>query len=550
MRRKIIFYLLVVFIIIFIIGFWYWQKNIYSKEVLKLEILASEEVQAGEEIEYLVKFKNNGKVRLESPELIFQAPERSILEGSQVNRKTQTIEDIYPGEERSYSFKVRLFGKENEIMEVKTWLSYIPKNLKARFESKTTFSTRIKFVPLTFEFDLPSKIGGSDQISFSLNYFSNIDYLLENLRVKIEYPEGFSYLSSSPEALEETEWQLPSLFQAAGGKIEIKGTLEGKEGENKVFRAQLGIVKNNEFWLLKEASQSIKLVESSLYLSYLINNSQNYIASAGELLHYEIFFRNIGQEPVQKKFLFVKLDGDFFDLNSLKSENGEFGQGDNTILWDWKNISDLRFLDVADEGKVEFWVRVKENVDRQIKEPVLKATVSLGGVEKIFETKIRSQVILSQKVFRQQEFFENSGPLPPQVGEVTEYVIVWQVKNSWNNLKNVKLRSILPANVRPTGNIFPEDAKFTYDSASRTVMWNVGKMEAWQGYNNDFLTLAFQIELIPSSSQRGSKATLIGEAEISGDDDWTGEIIREKAGSCDTGLADDGSISSGDKIVQ
>ncbi len=37
------------------IGGYYYQRNIYSKEVLKLEILGQEDVNAFDEIEYLVK---------------------------------------------------------------------------------------------------------------------------------------------------------------------------------------------------------------------------------------------------------------------------------------------------------------------------------------------------------------------------------------------------------------------------------------------------------------------------------------------------------------
>ena len=41
-----------------------WQNMSFSKEVLKIEILASEKANVGEEIEYIVKIKNNGNIRL------------------------------------------------------------------------------------------------------------------------------------------------------------------------------------------------------------------------------------------------------------------------------------------------------------------------------------------------------------------------------------------------------------------------------------------------------------------------------------------------------
>lgn len=544
MRKIFIILILILFVAIGVTGYWYWQKNQYSKEILKLEILGPEAAQAGDEVEYLVRFKNNGKVRLEDPELIFEYPKQSLPQNYQSLRITKKIEDIYPGEERIESFRARVFGKENENLEAKTWLSYRPKNLTARYESKTTNTVQIKFVPLTFEFDLPLKAEKDEEVKFSLNYFSNINYILENLRVIIEYPDGFHFLNSSPQALDETEWELPSLSRANGGRIEIDGTIEGEEGTQRIFRAQLGIIRDGEFILLKEAAQSIEIITPTLYISQLINGHQNYIAEAGDLLHYEVFFKNIGRSPIQKKFLFVKLEGEFFNLNTLKSENGEFGTGDNSIIWDWKVLPALRFLDAGEEGKVEFWLRAKEEIGQKIKNPVLRNRVSIAGTQKVFETKINSKIEIAQKVYFEEEVFGNSGPLPPKVGQGTTYTVFWQVRNSWNDLMNVKVKSKLPNNVKPTGKIFPEDAKFAFDSKSREVIWNIGELEAFQGFDGTPLTLAFQIEFTPDSSQKDKTSVLIEEADLLGEDSFSEEILYEQANPVDTTLPDDDTYGS------
>jgi len=550
MKKFLIISIIVIFTAIGIAGFWYWQKNQYSKEILKLEILGPEVIQVGDEVEYKVKFKNNGKVRLEDPQLIFEYPQHSIPLESEFLRVTKKLEDIYPGEERIETFRARLFGKENETLLAEAWLSYRPKNLTARYESKTTFTTRIGYVPLSFEFDLPLKAERGEEIKFSLNYFSNINYVLENLRVRISYPEGFNFIDSQPKAIDATEWELPPLSYANGGQIEIDGTIEGEEGTQKIFRAQIGIVQNEEFWVLKEIAQSVQIIEPSLYISQLINDTQAYIANPGDLLHYEIFFKNIGKKPIRQKFLLVELDGEFFDLSSLRSEDGDIGRGDDSVLWDWKKVSSLRFLAPEEEGKVEFWVKVKDEIDKKIENPILRDKVTIAGTQKVFEVKINSEIELVQKVYFQQEFWQNTGPLPPKVNEKTTYTVVWQIKNYWNMLDKVKVKSCLPKNVKPTGKIFPEDAKFTYDSQSGEVLWNIGKIEAFQGIKNAPLTLAFQIEFTPTPEQKGKTPLLIEEAEIIGEDTWTSEILQEKANSVDTTLPDDETVKREQGIVQ
>ena len=171
MKNKFLIFLIFSTLVLGGAGFWYYQKNIYSKETLKLEILGPIEAKLAEEVEYTVKYKNNGNVRLEEAKLYFEYPKYSIVPENKL-REEKPLEDIYPGEEQTISFKTRLIGKEGEMKLAKATLRYRPKNLSAFYESETTFTTQIKDVPLTFEFDLPSKIELGKEIRLRLNYFS------------------------------------------------------------------------------------------------------------------------------------------------------------------------------------------------------------------------------------------------------------------------------------------------------------------------------------------------------------------------------------------
>ena len=68
MNKTIIFIFLILVIIIG--GFftlWLYSNNVFSKEVLKLEILGVDTIKMGDEIEYTVKYKNNGNSVLQEP---------------------------------------------------------------------------------------------------------------------------------------------------------------------------------------------------------------------------------------------------------------------------------------------------------------------------------------------------------------------------------------------------------------------------------------------------------------------------------------------------
>jgi len=208
-------------------------------------------------------------------------------------------------------------------------------------------------------------------------------------------------------------------------------------------------------------------------------------------------------------------------------------------------------LDAGEEGKVEFWIKVKEeDFSQEIKNPVLKDKILISEAEKEFEIKVNSKLVVWQKAYFQEEFFGNSGPLPPRVAETTTYTILWQLENYWNDLSNVKVKAVLPSNVRPTGKIFPEDAKFTFDPASREAIWNIGDVAAYQGIGKVPLTLAFQVALIPDLDQKGKTASLIKEVEAIGQDKFTQDILSSKFPELDTSLPDDETITEQQGIVE
>jgi len=548
-REAIIFFV----ILLVAVAGWYWNTNIYSKETLKLEILGPDKVDIAENFEYLVKFKNNGTARLEEPRLIFEYPEYSIVD-EDLLRKEIELEDIYPGEERTLFFKARLIGKENQSRTAKVALSYKPKNLKARFESKTTLTTVIGSVPLTFRFDLPSNIESGRDLKFDLNYFSNIDYPLTNLRIKVEYPLDFEFVSSSPQSLEKVEWDVPPLNKAEGGRIEITGRLSGGVGDQKIFKAELGTWQNGEFILLKEANKGVQMIKPALYITQQINGSYNYVASPGDLLHYKISFQNIGETPLTDLSLLLSLDGNQFDFSAINALSASYEPGDNSVLWDWKKVGALQFLDVREEGSVEFWVKLKNDwgISSSKGEEIIKSNIYLSQVKEEFETKVNSKLEIVQKGFYQDEIFGNSGPTPPKVNENTTYTVIWQVKNYYNNVSNVVVRAKLPSNVRLTGEIFPseESDKFTFDLSSREIIWRVGEMTVGRGVINSAPNIAFQVSLFPSIDQRGRLPIVIEEVEVIAEDSWTKETIRSVGESIDTSMPSDSSVTEEMGIVQ
>ena len=117
--------------------------------------------------------------------------------------------------------------------------------------------------------------------------------------------------------------------------------------------------------------------------------------------------------------------------------------------------------------------------------------------------------------------------------------------------KNVKVKATLPKNVSLTGKIMPQDelSNFSFDSASREIVWSAGDIPAGTGVTGDPITLSFQVSLTPDSSQKGVAAPLIGQVQISGENQFTNTTITSQDNGVDTSLPDD-FADSGGGIVQ
>ena len=538
MRNRIILVIIILAVSAGLIGY-LWQRQSFSKGNLNLEILSKREVGLAEEVEYTVKYKNNGAICLEEPRLVFEYPKQALVPDDKPLRQEIILDDIYPGVEKTISFKARLLGREGENITAKATLSYRPRNLKPRYESDTTFTTIIKSVPVTFELDLPSKVESAKSFNFRINYFSNLDYPLTDLRVQTEYPSGFEFIESTPKSLEKDEWLVSILNKNQGGRIEITGKVSGQISEARIFIAKLGVLKEGEFILLKEVEKGLEIIKPLIYIRQEINRNPQYMARPGDWLHYEIYFKNIGENILNDIFVMSHLEGAAFDLETIRSDLGEADPGLSSVIFDGRKISQLQYLLPMEEKKVDFWIKVKDDFG-PVEKPILINKISVNDVKEEFITKISSKVEIAQKGFFKDEVFGNRGPIPPRVGEATTYTIIWQVKNYYSLVKDIKTKAILPPGVELAGKIFPGDeaTKFSFDSQSREIIWSVGDLE--KGSAKD---IAFQVSFTPNAFQRGQTPKIINAATITGEDSWTDRILEATSPAIDTTLPDDETIT-------
>lgn len=442
---------LVLVIAILIINF------ILPKTRLEIAISGPETAKVGQEVAYTVTIKNIGNVILKNPELVFHYSSFSLPEKSLV--QTERLEDLYPEEEKTFTFKSQLFGIQGERREFKAWLNYSTERKPTIMRSKMAyFSTVISEVPIDLVLELPQKVPiypqNNSQFVFRIRYFSFVEKPISNLKLLVDFPSDFTFQESIPSATENREFEISKLEPLTGGEVEIAGTLPASYeiGKELKFNAKLLINLHGTDVLLKEDSAASVTYEPIFFFSQRINNDEKYLPYPGEKLYYQIYFKNIQDKPLRNLSLTTVLESPLFDLTTIETPLGTFAKGSNSISWTGEQIPELRYLTPGQQGKVEFWVTLKQ--DYQPKDLTetnffIRNRVILAGFETEFRNRVNSLIKISQEGYYRDpySFFEASGSHPPQINHTTSYTIVWKLENYYNPIENVKIKASLPKGI-------------------------------------------------------------------------------------------------------
>ena len=557
-------------------GAWLLWRNWSSFDAsgVALDIFGPERVVSGEEINYIVRFKNNSRTIIGNAVLTFSFPAAAVaaVENEAVPRGenlviTTNLGQLSPGEAGQAEFKIRVLGDKDSQQKFLAKLSYRPANISSDFSNTKEFVSTIISVPLVLSFILPERIVSGQTMNFSLRYLNTSEAAFANAKVKIEYPEGFIFDSalpspslagpSPPEG--SNIWILPEIGSREEGNIIIKGTISGNEGEAKIFKAQIGTQKDNEeFLAYSQTLASPQISASPLGVEQTLLDSEQANADVGQRLNYRIKYRNTTDEAIGPVFITVKIDSRAIDLGSVVATNGFFSSSDNLITWNSSSWPALELLSARAEGTLEFSLRVKDRLpvsnfsDKNFtilttakidsfNVPLALSGTQLSGQNQL-TVKVNSKLTLNMKGYYSDRLIANSGPLPPRVGQKTTYTIYWQVLNISNDVSNVAVEAYLPPSVSWEGNIFPKDEDIKYDPASGKVIWKIGRLAAGAGILSPVRQAVWQVGLVPSLGQVGSAAIVVQPAKLAGQDDFTGVQLAASDNELKSDMPDDPAV--------
>lgn len=543
----------------------------FSKKDVKLKISGPVETVSGEEIEFNVESTNNSKMALDNAALTFQCPEyNETIEGISFV-KEESVGGIEIGETKINKFKCRIIGEEHQTKKVQARLSYKPKKLSSRFENSAEAGITVSSFPLSAEIESPPQVLSGAKMDFLITYKNTGKNPFSNLRIKLNYPSDFSFSSSEPPASEFSDtWDERELKAGGQGEIKISGILKGSENETKRFEVLWGAVEDNNFIRYESKKLTIRISSAPLILSQTLNRSSNYIANAGDILDYEISYKNNTDIGLKELILKARLEGRMYDFATLKADKATLDQANRIITWSAASNPDFLLLNSGQEGKVNFSVRLKDrfpiensddkNFSVKLTLDLETPTVPFGFAEgklsasSQLETKIDTRLVINAKGYYHDTTsgIANQGPIPPKVGETTFYTLHWELLNISNNAKNVQVKATLPQGVDWTSRISVshKEQGFSYNSRTKQIVWDIGDLPATVGVALPVYRAVFQVSITPSANQVGGFPQLIGETMVTGADEFTGVSLTGTDSAISTDLPDDPTIGTeGGRVV-
>lgn len=549
------------------------NKNSFDQANTTLKIEGQETMEIGDTADFVISYKNNNKANLKNTVLVLNFFGEGfgdikdnygsgIINNSSI---TWTIGDIAAGFENGLKVSAKITDVAANKLSVS--FDYDPDNFSSHFSVKKDYSFTVNPAKISLNFNPLLEAVMGQEIKYTLIYTNATAINFDSVRIKFNYPKDFIFSSANPPASEGGFWEISNFARASIGQIEIAGRLNGNGGETKTIGA-VAEQKNKDggYAFNNEATADTKIISSPFSIVEIINDKENYSASAGETLNYKIKFRNLDNVNYNNLIVSVNLEGEAADYTMLEASGAIVDKQLRSVTWDSKSKPAFLNFKPDQEAELNFSVKIQNilpAIDANSKNFTVKSVINIKngnifdaeGANKIIvssalETKINSSAMLfTRGFFNDNDLLKTSGSIPPKVGQITTYNIHWQILNTSNKIKNAKVIGVLPANVKWTGNIFPFDAKIFYDINNRSITWEAGDIEVGTGIISPLKEVLFQVSVEPAASDVGNYLTLIDQNSLSAADEFTLSDISVNSDGITTRLPDDLSIGPNEGMV-
>ncbi len=526
----------------------FFAGNTVSNNNIDISILGNAFTAGGEELSIVVGITNRNSMPLELVDLVVQYPKGGAQDqSSDTENFRESLGTIPAGGVHNENVKIILYGEQGAIRPIKVFIEYRVPGSNSIFIKEKPYQVTISSTPVNFLVDAPTSISPNQNITLNVKSILNSNTVLPNVLLKVEYPLGFKFNSATPAPSSGNNvWNLGDLSPGADRDISISGSMvDVFEGEEKSFRifsgspstsdkSSIGVIYNSLI-------HTLTVQRSSIEARLTINNQEKkeFAVDSKNIITGSINWSNNLETKIDDLKIVAKLSGNAYNKKNVTAQSGIYDSLSNSMSWDKFSIRELAEVNPGESGSVEFTISpipLLSNIDGIINNPSINIDISISGKQLVqgyeplelntFESKVIKVVTnagLSHKGLYYSGPFKNTGPIPPKVENETTYTINWSLSNTSNSISKGEVRAIVPIWSRFIG---PETNELTYNTASREVIWKVGKIPKSTGITVADKAISFQIGFTPLFSQINTVPDIINEAILTGHDDFANVDIR------------------------
>ena len=551
--------------------------NLVSGNNIEVTVKAPISVTGGEVVPFEIDIKNNNNVTLVGADLgvVFPAGARDAIDLSLPAKRSQSfLGDILPGQTVKKNFSTALFGVQNEKKVINITVEYKVRGSNSLFNKTKSFTVLISSSPVSIVVSGPTEINTNKNVDFTTEITSNSPTVIKSLLLKVVYPPGFSFISSSPDVFSQKDtWLIGDLAPGEKRTIKFSGFLNGQEGEERGFNFNLGSQSLSDNLTIDVpftssfSSVTIRrpFVSADVFLGG--DNSNIYISQAGSQVEGVVKWQNNLSYEVSDVSIVITMTGNDIDKSSVEVSDGFYQSVDNTVVFNKTTNPVFATLQPGQSGESEFSFKSFDAgsvTGAGLVNPSIVLNISVNGerqgyqagqTDALFTDSRVIKITTNPQIFAKSLYyvgpFKNTGPIPPSSEKETTYTITWTVTNPLNNISGTVVSSILPPYIKWLGSTGSDQAKINYDGGTGLVTWNVGNVSAGAGIVSSAPEVSFQISLLPSVGQIDTAPNLTGDITLKAKDNFTLTAVFDSFSALTTRLTSDPYFKQGaEKVVQ
>lgn len=530
-------------LILFIIGialaaaFVYLGGKRISADNISFTVAGQNSIGSSETMSLQVAITNQNTVGVEDATLVLRYPDgtRTITDPiKNVYEDRISIGTMAPGEAKNVPVQVAVFGKENDIKEVKATFEYRVTGSNGTFYKESEpFKFQITSSPITLQVSSIGKVAAGQPVEVTLTAKSNTNKVLKDVLISASYPNGFNFKESDPKPIyNQNIWKIDELKPEQSVTIKIKGSINGLNEEKFGINFSAGLANtDNQFMVGSTLAETrtefvIERPFISVDISIAGDADRSVVLEPNRLSQVSVMLKNTLDESVYDTVVEVVPKGNAFTPDSIDEQRGFYDSNKNVIRWDVANNPDFTQIKPGDSRRIDFTINPTKNLNTAS----FDVTVNVYA-RRVAETSAQEQLIgtvtanakyaSAGKVAGQANLM--TGPVPPKVGETTKYLMTLVAEAGGNNMTNTKVETSLPTYVTWLDD-YSGPGTIDYNPISKQLVWDVGDVNS--GMRKE---LTFSVSILPSVSQVGITPILVNGQTLTATDRFTGTSISTNA---------------------